>query len=376
MCKTAALRHKTTCFKQLDRLNATGSAAVPNTIDGVRLESWPRTISSVHGVRSGQCRVRQRGPRSQFRQCKQRPEGETLIGTDPTGLTAIGKRVAGHSFAISPRSNVRIGGSSTAARNLISGNGQNGIILDGGSSNSVVLGNYIEPTRPVMLPISNSASGVRVIGPWQYGRRIAGGRAKLDLRQQRRRRDLSNGRPRKPALQLAIGSDSTSATAALANTGSGVRISGSSGIRVGVPPRQERNVIAGNSFKRRDDRWRFVEFRCVGQLHWNQHQRNAAIPNLAAGVRMAGPSNTVVAQLASERNVISGKRGNGVLIDTTTAVNKCGEWQLDRFNIRRFIRALAMQTKAVRITNASRARVGGSSPARNETSSPAIHVAG
>ncbi len=341
-------------------LNATGSAAVPNTIDGVRLES-SATNNLVGGTASGAGNVVSgNGARGlNFASANNVAEGN-FIGTDPTGLTAIGN--ASQGIRIFATSNVRIGGSSTAARNLISGNGQNGIMLDGGSSNSVVLGNYIGTNVTGNAAIPNSASGVRVIGP---GNTVGGLLAA--------ERNLISGNNGEGVIfqtaaaqtSVAVGNWiglNVSGTAALANTGSGVRISGSSGIRVGGSTTAERNVIAGNSFNGVTIDGGSSNSVVLGNYIGTNISGNAAIPNLAAGVRMTGPSNTVGGTLASERNVISGNAGNGVLIDTTTAVNNVviGNWiglTSDGLS------ALGNANEGVRITNASRARVGGSSPA-------------
>lgn len=82
-----------------------------------------------------------------------------LIGTDNTGLRRLGNQLSGVRIE-SPR-NV-VGGSTTAARNIISGNSNNaGVYVFGvGASNNVVQGNFVgtDITGTVALP--NSSVGI------------------------------------------------------------------------------------------------------------------------------------------------------------------------------------------------------------------------
>ncbi len=79
-----------------------------------------------------------------------------LIGTSASGLTAIPNAFAGVGL-FTPDSNNLVGGTSVAARNVISGNGSAGVIMDGSataSTNNVVQGNYIgvDVTGTAALP--------------------------------------------------------------------------------------------------------------------------------------------------------------------------------------------------------------------------------
>ena len=63
------------------------------------------------------------------------------VGTDVTGQSALGNKLSGMHIQSSGNT---IGGIASGAGNLISGNGQNGLFLDGaGAANNVVQGNLI-----------------------------------------------------------------------------------------------------------------------------------------------------------------------------------------------------------------------------------------
>ncbi len=86
-----------------------------------------------------------------------------LIGTDASGTVAIGNSIHGIDiFNGGPDNNV-IGGTTAAARNIISGNLNRGIVIgSGGSSGTTVSGNYIGSDISGTLPLPNVQGGIRI----------------------------------------------------------------------------------------------------------------------------------------------------------------------------------------------------------------------
>ncbi len=83
-----------------------------------------------------------------------------FIGTDASGSTALGNTSDG--IRVHSAGNL-IGGDTTAARNVISGNRGNGVVLDGSNAvNNVVHGNLIGPADETLLPLGNGRNGVAV----------------------------------------------------------------------------------------------------------------------------------------------------------------------------------------------------------------------
>jgi hypothetical protein len=83
-----------------------------------------------------------------------------FIGTDATGTGALGNSLDGISLQASSNT---IGGTTTAARNIISGNGQHGISLGGGSAvaqNNMVQGNFIGTDVTGTQLLGNGGDGV------------------------------------------------------------------------------------------------------------------------------------------------------------------------------------------------------------------------
>ena len=87
-----------------------------------------------------------------------------LIGTNATGTSALGNRASG--VFVSNAGPALIGGSAAGARNVISGNGTQGITLTNGSAaGSQVLGNYIGTDVSGSLGLANLGDGVFILGP-------------------------------------------------------------------------------------------------------------------------------------------------------------------------------------------------------------------
>ena len=89
-----------------------------------------------------------------------------FIGTDATGSVALGN--SGYGVAIGNAADNTIGGSTPAARNLISGNQGHGVILQGsGTSRNTVAGNYVGADASGTTALANLLDGVRIRdGAW------------------------------------------------------------------------------------------------------------------------------------------------------------------------------------------------------------------
>ena len=89
------------------------------------------------------------------------------IGTDPTGTMAEGNGTGAvlsvnDAITIEESSNNTIGGTSVGARNVISGNHVDGVLIFFGSMNNVFEGKFVETDVTGKKPLPNAYSGVRV----------------------------------------------------------------------------------------------------------------------------------------------------------------------------------------------------------------------
>ncbi len=186
-----------------------------------------------------------------------------FLGTDSTGMLDLGNGRGG--LVISNVSNNRIGGATSAARNLISGNDLSGISLDGaGATGNEIQGNFIGTDITGAVALGNGGSASTVAGNW-------------------RAVHLNNY-----ASNNTIGGTVPGAGNVISgNLGNGIFINGGS-----------ENKIQGN----------FIGTNRDG---------TACLPNHIAGIQVySGSNNTIGGSVAEARNIIS---GNGVGISISGA---------------------------------------------------------
>ena len=203
-----------------------------------------------------------------------------FIGTDATGTTSIpnmdNSLGLGGGILISEAPNNTIGGLVAGARNVISGNGSNGIALTnsnaGPATGNLIQGNFI----------GTDVTGTKPLGNFPFD----------------------------------------------AGTGQGI-VLGGTGNTVGGTSAAARNVIAANSgpgIEIRGD-GNVVQGNYVGtDVTGTVALGNGANPYLGdlGGVRVIGHNNQLGGTTQATRNVISGNRGGGVVFGTWSAITASG----------------------------------------------------
>ena len=176
------------------------------------------------------------------------------IGTNAAGTGDLGNPGAGV-FLFNGATSNTIGGSSSGARNLISGNDGLGVgIRDAGTSLNVVKGNWIGTTAAGTAALANGSTGVAVFNK---------------------------------ATKNTIGGTSSGARNVVSgNTGGGIGISGAG---------TTGNLVEGN----------YVGTNAAG---------NAVVANTSSGIAVFGgaATNTVGGTSAGARNLVSGNTGGGI----------------------------------------------------------------
>jgi hypothetical protein len=190
-------------------------------------------------------------------------EGD-YIGTDATGTTAAGN--GGSGVVVVTGTNNTIGGTTAAARNIISGNDGSGIILTGGTQGDVIQGNYVGTNVTGTAPLANAGDGIFLVNI---------------------------------ATNNTIGGTAAGAGNLVSgNRGNGIEINGYGGPTSG-------NVIQGN----------LVGTDATGQI---------ALGNALVGVAvdLSASNNLIGGTAAGAGNVISGNGGFGVrIVDNNTSGN-------------------------------------------------------
>ena len=243
-----------------------------------------------------------------------------FIGTNASGTSAIANSDNG--IRLFDASNNTIGGTAAGARNVISGNSNHGVLIDGGSTGIIVQGNFIGTDVTGNSAIANSNSGVRIfdatnttIGGTATGaRNVISGNADVGIL-------IDGGASGNKVQGNFIGTDVTG-TADLGNSSNGIHVSdapnntigGSTGITVGGPCTGACNVISGNDFFGVGIQGSAATSNLVqGNYIGTDVTGTADLGNSNHGVRIFdAPGNTIGGTTAAARNVISGNDRDGV----------------------------------------------------------------
>jgi parallel beta-helix repeat protein len=224
-----------------------------------------------------------------------------LIGTDAQGTAAIPNDGAGIEIGFESDGSV-IGGASAAQRNVISGNGGNGVEVFGAVTGLQVLNNYIGTNKAGDGDLGNAGAGVFLGGhDITIGRPGAGnlisGNAGAGVR-------LSGDGA---VVQGNLIGTNVSGDEDLGNEGAGVLGAGDFDAKIGGAAAGERNIISGNAG------WGIQLLAGGGAsvIERNRIGTNAGggirLPNALGGIDMArGAPFDIVA------NLISGNGGDGV----------------------------------------------------------------
>jgi hypothetical protein len=168
-----------------------------------------------------------------------------FIGTDPTGL--LGGNNGGHGVLIAGGSGHRIGGPAPADRNVISGHGGGGVVMSSVNANTVQ-GNYIGVNAAGTAALGNGLNGISIsvsAGNTVGGTSVGAGNV-ISANGQRGVRISDSGGSGNVVQGNFIGTDVTG-TLDLGNLGDGVGIvNNAPGNLVGGTTASARNVISGN----------------------------------------------------------------------------------------------------------------------------------
>jgi hypothetical protein len=241
-----------------------------------------------------------------------------FIGINAAGNTAVPNR---EGIVVQAPDNT-IGGTIPAARNIVSGNARDGIVITGSESISgnVVLGNYVGTNRNGTLAVGNTR-GLVTIDAVQGN--IIGGAADGSG-------NVISGNGY-VGVALFAGHDNivqgnrigttAAGNAALPNVADGVGISGDAhdnligGTTVGAG-----NLISGNGRDGiRIDGETVIKNKVLGNRIGTNKGGAAAVPNAGQGVHIwnGSDSNTIGGPTKSARNMISGNSANGIFLDGT-----------------------------------------------------------
>ena len=246
----------------------------------------------------------------------------TIAGNQISGQFVAGNKKSG--IYLFRTTNTMIGGSTPADRNIISGNNEYGIVLHSGGNN-IVQGNYVGVNIDGTASRSNGYSGIYIAysdgntigGTTSAARNIISGHSEISS-------GINLYNASENTIQGNYVGTNAAGTAALPNF-DGIHISqeGSSNNTIGGTESGMGNLISGNE----DAGIRLVvsspgaNNRVLGNTIGTNAAKTAAIPNLH-GIRVhMGDGVVIGGTSAGAGNLISGNASNGIIIPYAGVVN-------------------------------------------------------
>jgi titin len=228
------------------------------------------------------------------------------IGTNAAGNTALANGIG---INVADSSNT-IGGAASGARNLISGNTQDGVFI-GGTGNQV-LGNSIGTNAAGNMALANG-NGIDVAGVKNTIGGTTSGAGNLISGNSNDGVYIGGSSSGTQVLGNFVGTDATG-NAALGNSGNGIEVAGVKNT-IGGTASGAGNLISGNSNDGVYIGGSSSGTQVLGNFVGTDATGNAAVGN-ASGVYVNGSNNTVGGTASGAGNLLSGNSDAGVVINT------------------------------------------------------------
>jgi hypothetical protein len=244
------------------------------------------------------------------------------IGTDARGETSVGNGLFGILITRNRTQANIIGGTRPGDRNVISGNGSNGIELDFPTFGNLIQGNYIGTTADGSRPLPNGGDGVLISGARenQIGGREPGAGNVISGNTGSGVKII--GVSGNTVAGNFIGTDATG-TRPVGNGSDGVSLTGEAhNNTVGGLSAGARNVISGNAANGVKIA-RGLSNEVIGNIIGTDRTGTAAIPNGSNGVLLTAGSqnNTVGGMDPAAANIIGGNTGDGITVAAASIGN-------------------------------------------------------
>lgn len=242
------------------------------------------------------------------------------LGVDVTGTLSVGN--VGDGVTLEAAVGNTIGGALAGAGNLIAGNNQAGIFLkDTSSGQNLVQGNLIGTDASGHLAVGNAFAGVTISGGGSnlIGGSVAAARNVISGNKQ----DglfITNS-PANLIQGNFIGTD-VSGTVSLANAFNGVTMNAAVSTTVGGASTGARNIISGNAnFGLQIFNPGATANLIQGNYIGTDVTGQSAVANQLSGLRIESPANTVGGTVSGAGNLISGNGQDGIFLVAAAAMN-------------------------------------------------------
>ncbi len=240
------------------------------------------------------------------------------FGLNNTGTAAAGNGSEGVNLWSTTKATV--GGTTPATRNVLSGNGNNGLVIAGPSDSTVVTGNYIGLDAAGGNVVRNGSLGIYVNAPSIVIGGTADGAGNVISGNTYAGIMLDAGSDGSTVQGNRIGTD-PSGKGAMPNGGTGVDIYSAKNTVGGTVP-EARNLISGNGYLGVNVTGGSAAGNIIqGNYIGTNADGSAGVPNAAEGVVIESPGNTVGGSAKGAGNLISGNAQFGVSVRTKDAAD-------------------------------------------------------
>ncbi|HYY59410.1 MAG TPA: Calx-beta domain-containing protein, partial [Pyrinomonadaceae bacterium] len=233
------------------------------------------------------------------------------IGTNKAGTAAIAN--GSYGIRMIDAFNNTIGGTTPEERNLISGNAR-GMSLEGNTFANTVLGNYIGTNFDGTAALGNTnGSGISLNAPSNTIGGLAAGAGNLISGNASGGITMSAAAENNKIQGNLIGTDKAG-TAAIPNNSYGIRLIDGTGNLIGGTVSSGRNVVSGNARGISIEGSGGTDNTVKGNYIGTDINGTADLGNNGSGIEISGPANYIGGTAAGEGNVISGNSSNGIAI--------------------------------------------------------------
>jgi hypothetical protein len=232
------------------------------------------------------------------------------IGTNVAGTADLGNSLQGV-YVNGTSDNALVGGSTAAARNVISGNDSIGVYMEGTGTGHRVSGNYIGTNAAGTGGVGNTSGGVAYYADGVLGGTAAG---EGNVISGNLNHGVQVGMPSVEIYGNYIGTNAAG-TAAVANTQYGINVLFmGAGTIIGAPGVNGRNVVSGNTFYG-------IKIFTASNVMTNNYvgvgaDGTTAIANGSDGISVDASDNTIGRVTAGDGNIVANNSGFGVRIGT------------------------------------------------------------
>jgi titin len=284
-----------------------------------------------------------------------------FIGVDATGAHALGNATNG--ILISSASLNTVGGTTADARNIISGNTNYGIEVFGAvASGNLIEGNYIGPSATGQSALGNTLCGVHILSPGNKIGGSAGGAGNLISGNGQDGIFLDGASAANNVVQGNFIGTAAGGTSGLMNVRAGVGIFGAPGNTIGGITSGAGNLISANANANGNAGLYLIGSGATGNLIQGNKIGTDVTGTLALGNTHEGiyldsaPSNTIGGIAAGAGNLISANHTRGILLTNAS-------WNVIQGNLIGTeidgVSGLGNVYHAVECTNASNNLIGG-----------------